>query len=156
MNNGVEIVDFEEKYCAAFKDLNVEWISHYFEMEASDFKALDHPQKYIIEPGGHIYIALLNGEPVGTCALLKLENRDYDYELVKMAVTPKAQGYGIGRLLGQAVIDKAKSLEVDELYLETNNQLTPAIRLYEKLGFEHISGCSTPYARCNVQMVKKL
>jgi len=28
-------------------------------MEEYDYKALDHPQEYIIEPGGHIFMAVI-------------------------------------------------------------------------------------------------
>lgn len=153
MEDKVEIVDYKEAYGTAFRDLNVEWISHYFEMESSDYKVLDHPQTSIIEPGGHIYIALLNGEAVGACALMKLENHRYEYELSKMAVSPLAQGNGIGLLLGQAVINKAKGLGAKNIYLETNDRLAPALRLYGKLGFTKVDACETPYSRCNVQMM---
>jgi ribosomal protein S18 acetylase RimI-like enzyme len=42
------------------------------------------------------------------------------------------------------------------LYLESNSVLKPAVSLYEKIGFKHIKGASSPYARCDVQMELKL
>ena len=146
------IVHYEEKYHADFKALNVEWISTYFKMEPTDFKSLDNPNDYILSKGGLILVALYNGEPVGVCALIKMNDPDYDYELAKMAVSPKAQGKKIGWLLGQHIIESAKLLGAKNLYLESNTILAPAINLYRKLGFKEITGRSTPYERCNIQM----
>ena len=76
----------------------------------------------------------------------------YDFELAKMAVSPKAQGKNIGWLLGQAIIEKAKALGGKLMYLESNTSLKPAINLYYKLGFKKIVGRATPYERSNIQM----
>lgn len=151
-NNGVSIVNYQPKFQFAFRDLNVEWISAYFKMEPSDYKALDNPQTYIIDNGGLILVALYNDQPVGVCALIKMEDPDYQYDLAKMAVSPKMQGKKIGWLIGQAIVSKAKESGASAIYLETNSILKPAIGLYEKLGFRHIQGRKTPYQRCNVQM----
>ena len=111
----VEIVPFAPAYQRAFRQLNEEWITKYFRMEASDYKALDHPMEYIIDKGGYIFMALYKGEPVGTCALIRLEKDEF--ELAKMAVSPRAQGLGIGWLVGKACIDKARSLGARRVYL---------------------------------------
>jgi DNA-binding MarR family transcriptional regulator/GNAT superfamily N-acetyltransferase len=152
----VQIIDYTPKYQSAFKALNEEWISTWFKMEATDYKSLDNPDGYILQKGGHIFVALYNDEPVGVCALIKMDDPDYDYELAKMAVSPKAQGKSIGWLLGQAIIQKAISLGARNLYLESNTILKPAISLYEKLGFKKVSGRPTPYARSNIQMALPL
>jgi DNA-binding MarR family transcriptional regulator/GNAT superfamily N-acetyltransferase len=148
----VQIVDYQPAYKEAFKKLNEEWISKYFKMEAADHKALDNPEQNIIDKGGHIMVALYNNEPVGVCALMKMDDPVYEYELAKMAVSPIAQGKNIGWLLGQAAIEKARSLGVKKLYLESNTILQPAINLYHKLGFKKVVGHATPYERCNIQM----
>jgi len=148
----VKIVEYEEKYQEAFKSLNEEWISTYFEMEEADYKALDHPKEYILDKGGKILVALYNNEPVGVCALIKMDDPHYEYEMAKMAVSPKVQGKSIGWLLGKAIADEAKKLGASTLYLESNTILKPAINLYYKLGFQKIVGHATPYKRCNIQM----
>lgn len=148
----VEIVEYRPEYQEAFRALNVEWISNYFEMEEADYKALDNPEEYILNKGGKILVALYQNEPVGVCALIKMNNPDYDFEMAKMAVSPKAQGKNIGWLLGQAIVTKAKELGAKKIYLESNTILKPAINLYYKLGFEKVLGLETPYKRCNIQM----
>lgn len=148
----VKIVEYKPEYQEAFRALNVEWISTYFEMEEADYKALDNPDEYILKKGGKILVALYDNEPVGVCALIKTNVHDYDFEMAKMAVSPKAQGKNIGWLLGQAIVEKAKDLGAKKIYLESNTILKPAINLYYKLGFEKVFGLETPYKRCNIQM----
>ena len=152
----VKIVDYNDNYQFAFKTINQEWIERYFEMEEMDLKALDHPKEYIINKGGHILVALLDEEPVGVCALIKMNHPDYDYELAKMGVSPKAHGKGIGYLLGKTLVEKAQNLGARTLYLESNTILKPAINLYKKLGFIEIKGMETPYKRCDIQMAMHL
>ncbi|AWG27108.1 bifunctional helix-turn-helix transcriptional regulator/GNAT family N-acetyltransferase [Flavobacterium kingsejongi] len=151
-SQAVQIVSYDEKYQTAFRALNEEWITTYFQMEEADYKALDNPKEYILDKGGKIFVALYENEPVGVCALIKMNDPDYDYELAKMAVTPRIQGKSIGWLLGQAVLNAAKELGASNVYLESNTSLKPAINLYHKLGFNKVVGRSTPYARCNIQM----
>ncbi|WP_217604193.1 bifunctional helix-turn-helix transcriptional regulator/GNAT family N-acetyltransferase [Chitinophaga sp. GbtcB8] len=146
----VQIIDYQPKHAAAFRKLNEEWITTYFKMEAADYKALDHPKEYILQKGGYILMAVYNDEPVGTCALIKME--DGGYELAKMAVSPEARGKNIGWLLGNAIIEKARSIGAHRLYLESNTILKPAINLYHKLGFKKITGPPSPYERANIQM----
>ncbi|PIF30039.1 MarR family transcriptional regulator with acetyltransferase activity [Flavobacterium sp. 9] len=152
----VKIVPFEPQYLDAFKQLNVEWISAYFEMEEADYKALDNPQEYILDKGGKIFVALYHNEPVGVCALIKMKDSDYDFEMAKMAVSPKAQGKNIGFLLGQEIVKSAKEAGAKKIYLESNTILKPAINLYYKLGFQKVYGLTTPYKRCNIQMELKI
>jgi GNAT superfamily N-acetyltransferase len=152
MSDLVQIVDYTPEYRSAFADLNKEWISKYFKMEETDYKALDHADTYIINNGGYILVAIYNNEPVGVCALIKMSDPDYDFELSKMAVSPKAQGKKIGWMIGEAIKDKARKLGAKKLYLESNTILVPAINLYRKLGFIEVFDRPTAYERCNIQM----
>ncbi|MBB2147329.1 bifunctional helix-turn-helix transcriptional regulator/GNAT family N-acetyltransferase [Pedobacter gandavensis] len=148
----VQIVEFQDQYQEAFKALNEQWISNYFEIEEADNKALDNPKSYILDKGGKIFVALYNDKPVGVCALIKMDDPDYQYEMAKMAVSPDVQGKSIGWLLGRAVLNAANELGASKIYLESNTLLKPAINLYHKLGFKKVVGRFTPYTRCNIQM----
>lgn len=148
----IRIVPCEPQYQSAFKSLNVEWISQYFEMEEADYKALDNPEEYILNKGGKIWVALYKNEPVGVCALIRMNDPEYDFEMAKMAVSPQAQGKNIGWLLGQTIIKTAKESGASKIYLESNTILKPAIQLYYKMGFKKITGHSSPYKRVNIQM----
>ncbi|WP_257873357.1 GNAT family N-acetyltransferase [Hymenobacter sp. J193] len=151
LGSEVRILDYEPQYQPDFKQLNLTWIEQYFRVEAPDLLALDHPDTYILEKGGHILLAAYQSQIVGACALLWME--DETYELAKMAVAPTAQGLGIGFRLGEAAIARARTLGARRLYLESNTKLKPAIQLYHKLGFQKtVAGQPSPYERCNIQM----
>lgn len=146
----VKIVDFQPHHADAFKRLNYAWIEKYFEIEESDKASLEHPLEKIINPGGYIAIAEVDKKVVGSCALIKMD--DTCLELAKMAVDENYQGLGLGIKLGQSVIEKAREMGAKRVYLESNTRLTPAIRLYHKLGFKTLPASSSPYARCDIQM----
>lgn len=150
----VQIVSFTPEYALPFRDLNIQWIKTYFKLEEKDLQTLDNPQSYIIDKGGEILIAKYKGEVVGVAALLKMENATY--ELAKMAVNPDLQGKGIGHLLMQASIQKAKALGAQKLFLESNSKLEPALNLYRKFGFVQVFGIPSPYERADIQMELEL
>jgi putative acetyltransferase len=150
--NEVKVIAYELQYKEAFKTLNEEWIKTFFVMEPGDYKLLDHPEEEILNKGGHIAFALLNGKAVGTCALVKTQDEPLIFELSKMAVSPESQGKRLGYLLGNALVDKAKELGAQKVFLVTNSMLVPAIKLYEKLGFKHIPVTDVAYERVDVQM----
>jgi GNAT superfamily N-acetyltransferase/predicted transcriptional regulator len=151
----VEILDYTPEFHDDFKRLNYEWIEKYFhQLEEADLQSLNHPDEKILKPGGHILMAQYEGEIVGTCALIKSDG--HTYELAKMTVTEKARGKGIGWLLGQAAINKARELGAETIFLESNTILESAINLYQKLGFRKVVGHPSPYQRCNIQMELKL
>lgn|SRR5690625_86499 len=152
----VEIVTYEPQYQPSFKALNEDWISTYFQMEENDHKVLDDPEKYILDPGGEIFVALYKGDPVGVCALIQSNDPDYDFEMGKMAVSPYAQGKSIGWLLGQAIIAAARERGASRIYLESNTRLKPAIHLYQKMGFKKIPDRTSPFRRTNIHMEMKL
>ena len=54
MLESLQIIEYTPEYRSAFSNLNKEWISKYFVMEETDYKALDHPDTYIIDKGGYI------------------------------------------------------------------------------------------------------
>lgn len=154
--SAVKIVEFKKKYRKAFRALNEEWITKYFEIEKSDSLVLNNPEMQILQKGGFIFVAVHNNEPVGVCALMKSNDPVYDYELAKMAVRPDMQGRNIGWLLGQTVIAKARQLGASDIFLESNTILKPAISLYKKLGFRKVAGHESPYKRSNIQMALEL
>src|SRR5689334_21921099 len=133
----IEVVAYSGKYRRAFKELNVEWIDKYFKMEQEDLKYLDHPENNILKKGGYIAIALYRNQPVGTCALVKMNKETF--ELDKMAVSPDCRGKGIGYLLCRHIMDKARELGGKKLYIESNTILNPAIELYYKMGFKKVA-----------------
>jgi DNA-binding MarR family transcriptional regulator/N-acetylglutamate synthase-like GNAT family acetyltransferase len=149
-SQSTDIVPYAPKYKKAYKRLNEAWIEKHWKLEKSDHKALDKPKENIINRGGYIAIAVHKNEAVGTCSLINMG--DGSYELAKMAVDEAMKGKGLGYQLGSHILDKARELGAKRVYLESNTILAPALNLYRKLGFRRITGPSSPYDRCNIQM----
>jgi GNAT superfamily N-acetyltransferase len=136
---------------AAFRDINLEWIERFFAVEAKDRTVLGDPRKYILDPGGAIFLAVDGEDYLGAVALMVMP--DACVELAKMGVRPAAQGRGAGRLLVAAVIDAARAMGMKRIYIETNSKLAPAIHLYHAAGFKPLAKpVPSPYARADVQL----
>ena len=146
----LRIRDYDPQFKKYFESLNREWLEKYFSVEAVDLKYFEDPVKEIIEKGGEIFFAELNSEIVGTCSLIQT---DEFLELAKMAVTQKAQGFGVGARLIEEAILRSRKYKTDKLVLITNSQLAPAIHLYQKFGFiETFRGQHPKYQRGDVVM----
>ncbi len=130
----MRIIDYEPRYQADWKRINVAWISRSFVVEDVDLEVLDDPQERIITPGGCIILAMEGDAVVGTCALLL--SKPGVYQMVKMAVDEAWRGEGIGRLLGEAIIERARELGGHLLMLYSNTTGSAAAgALYRDLGF---------------------
>jgi len=132
--SAVEIVDFSYELKEYFKTLNLEWLEKYFTVEERDFNILMNPESEIIHKGGYVFFARLNGEIVGTGALLRVD--DETFEIVKMAVKEREQGKQVGKRLTAALIHKAKAEDAKHIILKTDNKLWAAVNLYRKSGFK--------------------
>ena len=150
--------DYTPADAAAFRDLNLAWVEAYFTVEDEDRAQLDDPQTHILDKGGAILIAELEGEPVGTVGLVP-GHGDQVLELIKMSARSDVKGRGIGRALMDASIEKARAMGAARIWLETNTKLDAALALYRKSGFRELAGdelTPTPYDRCNCQMLLEL
>lgn len=135
--------------------MNREWIEKFFSLETSDLRILGDPEGEIIRKGGEIFLALVDGKVVGCCALIYHSETEC-HELAKMAVSPAAQGKGIGFLLGSALLKYAEEHGITGVCLEANTRLEASIKLYHKLGFQEVEAKSPAYSRCNLYMEKIL
>ena len=155
MTHGLAIREFEDSLARDFHDINAEWINAMFRLEDTDRDVLENPRARIIEPGGQIlFVEAPDIGIVGACALQK--TGPTSFELTKMGVRETARGMKAGEFLLAAVIQRAKALSADPLYLLTNAKCAAAIHLYEKLGFQHdaeiMAKYGARYERCDVAM----
>lgn len=115
-------------------------------MQASDLPAVAKLEnKYFSVPwSGHVlkqslekpeylfFVASEKGEAVGYGGMLKvLEEGD----ILNIVVDERFRGRGIGRKLTQALLEEGKRQGMQAFTLEVRVSNTPAIRLYESLGF---------------------
>lgn len=150
VDTSFRIVNFSAVHRQPFRELNERWISDYFTLEDVDREMLSHPEEYILDRGGYIFIALYENNVAGTCALIKSDN--LTFELAKMAVSTEHQGKGIGWALGLHCIELAKTKAIRKIELLSNTMLAPAIQLYRKLGFCEVPLPQTKYKRANIKM----
>lgn len=140
---------------AAFRDLNLAWIEQYFDVETKDREMLSDPQHHILAKGGRVLLAELEGEVVGTVALIPMAEKSV-IELAKMAVRDGLRGHGIGQALMAAAKAEARSMGGRKIWLETHSGLEAALHLYRKSGFRPLGPdewSPTPYSRCNAQLL---
>lgn len=150
----VEILTYQPELGEYFKSISYQWLEKYFGIEEVDRDVLENHKANIIDKGGHILFAKIDGEIIGTCALINLGNGIY--ELAKLGILESHQGLKIGEKLTKAVIEQAKSLKAKYIVLESSNRLEKALKLYEKLGFvEDKYLIQEPFSRCNVQLMLK-
>lgn len=153
--NKLRLVEFDDSLAQTFHDINAEWITAMFVMEAHDREVLEQPRRYILDPGGTILFVEAEGLGlVGACALMPVGGDAW--ELTKMGVLESARGRKAGEFLLNAVLDRAAAMPVDALFLLTSHKCEAAIHLYEKLGFTHsaevMANYGGSYARCDVAM----
>lgn len=152
MSENVQIIRWHPEYRDDFVRLSREWIERLFQLEPHDLELLADPEAVIISPGGEIFLARTDcGQIVGCCALV-FHPESERYELAKMAVDPRMQGYGIGYRLGLALLEYARKKSVGSVFLEGNTRLDASIALYRKLGFRDVPRQRFSYERCDVYM----
>ena len=61
MNDTISFMDYQPGMSSHFRDLNLAWLRKYFYVEEMDEKVLNEPKEYIIDPGGAIYFAAIDG-----------------------------------------------------------------------------------------------
>ena len=145
-----EIINYSDEYADDFKQLNLEWLNKYNLAESHDLKIINDPKRTILDNGGCIFLAREGDNVIGTAGLANDGN--LVFELVKMSVAPAFQGRGIGKILLEKCLDKARELKAKKIFLYSNSQLTTAIALYKRYGFAHVDASNSPLVTADVKM----
>jgi putative acetyltransferase len=91
-------------------------------------------------PGGALLLAFVDGQLAGCGALRALADVDYANacEMKRLFVRRAFRGFGLGRLLAQALMQRATEAGYSVLLLDTLDDMEAARDLYESLGFVEI------------------
>lgn len=111
------------------------------------------------QPGHAYFVYEENGQLLGGGGIGPLKGGDADTcELKKMYFLSEGRGKGLGQKVLTACLQAAKNLNYKKCYLETFNTMHLAMKLYERNGFEKISGpCgNTGHFACDIFYEKKL
>ncbi|WP_462391058.1 GNAT family N-acetyltransferase [Acidovorax sp. Q11] len=92
------------------------------------------------EPRGALLVAEVEGAVAGCCALRPLDAADYPNasEMKRLYVRKAFRGFGLGRELAEAMLDRARQAGYACVLLDTLDDMESARALYTDLGFEEI------------------
>jgi putative acetyltransferase len=105
-------------------------------------------------PGGGLWLALMDGEPVGCVALRAAGERRG--EMKRLYVQPDARGHGIGQRLVDTVLAAATAAGYTHLCLDTLPSMHEAQRMYRRLGFQECAPAGAPALPGTVFMERAL
>lgn len=146
----VKIIDFDKKFIDDFKKLSYEWLIEYHLLEPEDERIINDPVGVILDQGGCIYFAELDGKVVGTISLIKVDQTTY--EVAKMGVTKAYQGMKIGKQLLEWILNVARQQGAKKLLIYSNSQLKTALKMYEKYGFQLVPFTQDKYDTADIKM----
>jgi ribosomal protein S18 acetylase RimI-like enzyme len=108
------------------------------DLQFQDFEneLLKLPDKYALDDG-RLYIAYVDGEVAGCIGLRRFD--DTRCELKRLYIRPPFRHLGLGKQLSLRIIYDARQIGYRYILLDTLSSMTPAMNLYQKLGFEEIS-----------------
>lgn len=91
-------------------------------------------------PGGLMLLALVDGAVAGSGAFRPLPDADYPNacEMKRLFVRPAFRRFGLGRILAQALMDRATEAGYSSMLLDTLDDMEAARGLYESLGFAEV------------------
>lgn len=106
-----------------------------------------------------LFVAEESGVILGCSGIFPTENLpENTTELVKFYLTKEARGKGIGKLLMEKCLEKAREIGYQQVYLESLPEFNKAVSIYEKQGFQYLEKAlgDSGHSGCNVWMIKKL
>ena len=118
---------------------NAGLVTSYFDDVAWQAELDGLPGEYAATEGGALLLGWHQGAALGCVALRQLD--DESCEMKRMYVGDDGRGRGLGRALGEAVVQRARDLGYSSIHLDTSVEQHEAIGLYRSLGFQD----SEPY-----------
>ena len=106
-----------------------------------------------------LFVAEEDGFILGCCGIFPTDNLPDDTtELAKFYLSKEARGKGIGKLLLEKCIEKAKDLGYKKVYLESIPEFSKAVSIYEKQSFQYLEKPlgNSGHSGCNLWMIKNL
>lgn len=117
--------------------LDVDLCFQSFDEELANLETIYFP------PGGSLLLAFYDKQIAGCIGVRKLEAEVC--EMKRLYVKQQFQGFGIGKNLIAAIVEKARKLGYERMRLDTLPAMRKAQKLYSSFGFEKISAyCYNP------------
>jgi putative acetyltransferase len=93
------------------------------------------------QPRGALALALVGGQPAGCAALRPIDS--LRCEAKRLYVRPEFRAHGLGKALLDWVIAEARARGYRELLGDTMPQMSRALEMYDRMGFERIPPYTT-------------
>jgi putative acetyltransferase len=92
------------------------------------------------QPSGLMLLATVDGAIAGSGAFRPLPDADYPNacEMKRLFVRPAFRRFGLGRIVAQALMDRATEAGYSSMLLDTLDDMEAARGLYESLGFVEV------------------
>jgi putative acetyltransferase len=119
----------------------------------------DHLYEVFQKHGSIYFVAEQGGQILGGAGIYPSPGLpEHTCELVKMYLTSSARGKGLGKLLIDKSLEFARDFGYRQVYIETMPELRKAVSIYEKFGFEYLTGPlgNTGHFSCDIWMLKQL
>jgi GNAT superfamily N-acetyltransferase len=131
----VRIVPFDTEHGDGFRALVADTLREFgFEPDPDIDPDLGDPRGVYAA----LWVAVMNGEVVGSVALRDLGNDEL--ELKRMYLRPGQRGRGLGKRLLATALDWARAEGARVVKLDTGERMEAARRLYEANGFRRVAG----------------
>lgn len=122
----IKIVKFTEEYLDKIVEIenecfSIPWSKKSFEGELKN-------------PNAYYFVAMIEDEVVGYGGMWYIINEAH---ITNIAVSPKHHRKNIGSEILKAILNESENLEIIGVTLEVNENNIPAIKMYEKFGFEN-------------------
>lgn len=137
----LEILQHEQKHIAY-----TVWKAGVYPTRETAVKSFNDGSLYVMEQGSEICASMIiNQIQPEEYSTIKWKYPSPSAKVLVihlLCVSPSKAGCGIGKAMVQFVIEEGKRLHCQSVRLDTGAQNTPAVSLYQKLGFE-LAGIST-------------
>ena len=125
--SSLSLAERAELFTAGYEDYVVPF--------ALDAERLDFMERAFGTDLGESVVALVDGEAAGLANLATSEGEGW---VAGVGVVKARRGTGLGEALMRELLDRARHLGLERVWLEVIVENVAARTLYEKLGFEHV------------------
>lgn len=144
----IDVVPFSRALQDAVIDLilTIQQVEFGFKILAEDQPDLHGVEEFYQTGGGGFWVALADGNPVGTIALRDIGERQGALRKMFVKSDYRGKGHAVAETLLRTLLKSAMAGGIDEIFLGTTEKFLAAHRFYEKHGFVPVVPSELPAA----------